>query len=138
MSDVFDVFSQHGAGTVVLSRMLNLRPGGALPAPGIDVGVVNVPAPGETLCGDGWHQMPGERGISLLVADGLGHGPFAHDAARCAIEVCRHNQGRAPAELMAALHVAARRCTKCPLAEAAVTELARDGVWLVPSLACAT
>ena len=108
MSDVFDVFSRHGAGTAVLSRMLNLRPGGPANGNGLEVGVVNAPAPGERLCGDGWHQMRGERGTSFLMVDGLGHGPSAHDAARCAIEVCKQNAGRSPTELMTAMHSALR------------------------------
>jgi anti-sigma regulatory factor (Ser/Thr protein kinase) len=120
MSDVFDVFSRHGGGTAVLSQMLNLRPGGPTEGNGLEVGVVNVPAPGERLCGDGWHQMRGERGTSFLTVDGLGHGPAAHDAARCAIEVCKHNEGRSPTELMTAIH-AALRSTRG--AAAAIAEL---------------
>lgn len=126
MSDVFDVFSRAGMGTAVLSRMHNLKPGDPLPSNGVEVGVVNVAAPGERLCGDGWYQMQGERGPSFLVVDGLGHGPPAHDAARCAIEVCRHNPGAPPTQLMAALHTALRSTRGAAVAVAEIDENARQ------------
>jgi anti-sigma regulatory factor (Ser/Thr protein kinase) len=107
MSDLFDVFSRPGAGTVVVTQMLNLRGNSAPPGP-LEIGVVNVAAPGERQSGDGWHLFRGERGPSLLLADGLGHGGPAHDAARCAIEVCRHNEGSGPTALMTAMHAAMR------------------------------
>jgi anti-sigma regulatory factor (Ser/Thr protein kinase) len=125
MSDVFDVFSRRGAGTVVLSRMLNLRDGAPANGNGLEIGIVNAPAPGERLCGDGWHQLRGERGTSFLVVDGLGHGPSAHDAARCAIEVCKQNEGRSPTELMTAMHAALRSTRGAAVAVAELDDAAR-------------
>jgi anti-sigma regulatory factor (Ser/Thr protein kinase) len=122
MSDVFDLFTAHGGGTAVVSRMLNLRPGGPTSAPGLDVGSVNVAAPGERLSGDGCHQMRGERGPSFVLVDGLGHGPSAHDAARCAVEVCRTNEGGSPTELMTLMHAALRSTRGAAVAVAEIDD----------------
>jgi serine/threonine protein phosphatase PrpC len=47
-------------------------------------GVVQVNAPNEEMCGDSWRIA--ERGdvCAVLIADGLGHGPLAADAAEAA------------------------------------------------------
>jgi anti-sigma regulatory factor (Ser/Thr protein kinase) len=74
----FDVYSLAGHGTVVLARV-----GAALPDA---FGAVCIPRDGEDSCGDAWC-LAREDGThwSLAVVDGLGHGPLAADAARCAV-----------------------------------------------------
>ena len=55
--------------------------------PRFDVGAVHVSKAGEDVCGDdwGWRQRDGR--LTLFVADGLGHGLHAHEAAVAAIRV---------------------------------------------------
>ena len=50
-----------------------------------EIGVLNVPYPGEEICGDAWScdLSPG-RG-RIILADGLGHGVFAAEAANTAV-----------------------------------------------------
>jgi anti-sigma regulatory factor (Ser/Thr protein kinase) len=79
LSDEFDVFSTEGRGTVVLSR---LRRGGGGPTPVFLPG-----APGETVCGDSWRIVDDGQQLAVLVADGLGHGPLASEAADLAAAV---------------------------------------------------
>lgn len=89
LSEAFDIHSQPGRGTVVLARLF-LRPAAgapqaAGPAP-VRWGVIAYPAPGETVCGDGWAVTTTAAAVSFLVTDGLGHGP---EAARASASVCR-------------------------------------------------
>lgn len=73
-SSEFDLHSQPGAGTVVMSRV------GALPA--LRFGVVCVPLRGEQGCGDSWMLAHGASGTACCVVDGLGHGVLAAESAQ--------------------------------------------------------
>ena len=97
LADLFDIYSQPGEGTVVLARF------------GADAhrfGVVSVPLEGEIDCGDGWHVESGSEGTAVLVVDGLGHGTFAAEAARVAIETFAAMAFSAPHDIMTRAHAA--------------------------------
>ena len=49
--------------------------------------MVNLCAPGEQVSGDAWHCAVQDGRASLMVADGLGHGPLAAEAAQAAVAV---------------------------------------------------
>lgn len=86
LADDFDLHSAVPQGTAVLARV---RAGRAarVGTHAICAGGVSTCAPGEAVCGDGWTlALDGERG-SVLVADGLGHGPDAAEAAQAAVDV---------------------------------------------------
>jgi anti-sigma regulatory factor (Ser/Thr protein kinase) len=91
LADDFDIHSAVPDGTVSVARVREARvrstPAGATRAePMLEVGALCLPAPGESVCGDGWAvAADGERTI-VLMADGLGHGPEAARASRAAIE----------------------------------------------------
>lgn len=73
LSDHFDIYSQPAKGTVVFAQFR------VLPAQGpLISAALCTPYPGETLCGDSW----AVRDNRILVCDGLGHGPAAHEASR--------------------------------------------------------
>jgi anti-sigma regulatory factor (Ser/Thr protein kinase) len=85
LSHQIDVASWPGLGTAVLSRLKQGQPNGepiAVPR----TGAVSVPKPGEQVCGDSWSVSCGPEGPTLLLVDGLGHGP---DAAEAAVEAVR-------------------------------------------------
>lgn len=82
LSNEFDAYSTIGKGTVVVSR---LWPEGTTSEPPFVVGAVATPAPGETVCGDAWSVLQQDGSLAVIVADGLGHGPLARDAADRAI-----------------------------------------------------
>lgn len=88
LSDEFDAFSTEGRGTVVLSR---LRRGQGGQPPAFRFGAVAVAAPGETVCGDAWRVVDDGQQLAVLVADGLGHGPLAAEAADLAASVFEHD-----------------------------------------------
>ena len=85
MSTEFDIYSVPGAGTIVLARV------GAHCAEPIERGyqwaAISAPAPNEMVCGDAWRVLERHGEIALLVADGLGHGPLAAEAADRAADV---------------------------------------------------
>jgi anti-sigma regulatory factor (Ser/Thr protein kinase) len=86
LSSEFDMYSGP-SGTVVFARLAPAGPGRVIPGatPGLKWGAVSVPAPGETVCGDAWRLRQADGSAAVLVADGLGHGPFAAEAAQVAV-----------------------------------------------------
>ena len=110
LSDDFAIYSQPGAGTTVRMFVHNdTPPGPSTDGPGaIDSSGIGVPYPGEEVCGDGWTVLADERGLTICVVDGLGHGPDAHHAARVGIDVIHLHSGRAPTDLLERMHAAMR------------------------------
>ncbi len=92
LADEFDIYSHPGEGTVVMARF------GA--TGGLSYGAVNIALEGELESGDAWAIEHGPEGISVIVADGLGHGTFAAEAARTAISVFRETPFAAPQDLL--------------------------------------
>ena len=88
----FDIYSNPGEGTVVMARF---GKAGAL-----RYGAISIPLDGEYECGDGWHIVSGPDGIAVLVVDGLGHGTYAAEAARTAIESFNDAPFAAPQDVM--------------------------------------
>ena len=78
LASEFDLYSEPGDGTVVMARI------GA--SPNTRYGAVCVTMPGEVECGDAWQVASNGHEIALIVADGLGHGSFAAQAARAAVD----------------------------------------------------
>lgn len=105
-SSEFGIWSSEGAGTAVYA--------GFWPADapwhstGLAVGAVCVPVEGETECGDAWAFHGGPERSILMVADGLGHGPLAHDAAEAAVAAFHAGVQRGPADLLTDIHAALR------------------------------
>ncbi|MCX5540910.1 SpoIIE family protein phosphatase [Paraburkholderia sp. CNPSo 3076] len=117
LSNQFAIYSQPGAGTVL--RVLVQKSGGnaaraAFTRP--EIGGVCVPHPGEEVCGDGWQAQVDQSGLTLALADGLGHGAEAHVAAVAALDVLRRRAGLAPAALMELSHAALRHTRGAALA----------------------
>jgi anti-sigma regulatory factor (Ser/Thr protein kinase) len=108
-ASAFDIYSRRGAGTAVLARLVD-RMGG--PGSGrhhrMDVGGLSVAMPGEDACGDVWDEESGGNGTTILVADGLGHGPGAAEAAMASVTAFRSLRGRGPAIRLEAIHAALR------------------------------
>jgi anti-sigma regulatory factor (Ser/Thr protein kinase) len=115
LATLWDLYSVPGQGTALLARVVR-RAGpvsaGRLSHPAslasLAVGVVCVPYPGETVCGDAWMVIQQAECCLVLVVDGLGHGPAAADAAHAVVQACQQHRTRTPEELLAAAHVAAQ------------------------------
>jgi anti-sigma regulatory factor (Ser/Thr protein kinase) len=102
-SSLFEVFTQPGRGTAILSRIWH----GEAPASAIELGALCVAKPGETECGDVWIFEPRRGGGRIVVADGLGHGPLARDAALAAVGATAGRLG-GPSRVLEDAHAAAR------------------------------
>ena len=108
LSDFLDVHSNRG-GTVIVSRLWREDPGRVPRAAGrYDVGAVHVAKTGEDVCGDAWAWRMRDGRLSILVADGLGHGLHAHDAAELAVRTFAQHHERAPAQVIESVHAALR------------------------------
>lgn len=103
LSPFFDIYSQSGHGTA-----LRVEIGGTLVTPTTDhdfeLGAICLPKKGEEVAGDGWLlELSGDYRTVLLV-DGLGHGPNAARAARAATDAFAAHPAATPAVLMQICH----------------------------------
>ncbi len=105
LSQELDIYSRPGQGTAILAR---LQPAGPEPPDEALWGAVSIAKAGEEVCGDAWSVQPQAGALRLLVADGLGHGPLAADAANAAVRAFADHHVRAPSACIEHIHVALR------------------------------
>jgi len=100
------IYSIPNAGTILFARVFRESKGSGEDVEDLAIGAVSIPLPGETLCGDAWSAsyVPG-RSI-YLVADGLGHGTFAAEAAQEAVRVFNQTAKRTPEFILKEIHSA--------------------------------
>ena len=103
LADRFDVHSIEGKGTVLLARCF-ARTGSAPLEVRAEHGAVCVAYPGEEVTGDGWSVAHYLRSTSVLVVDGLGHGPQAAEAAQAALRSFEEHETREPTLMLQAIH----------------------------------
>lgn len=105
LSDAFDIVSRPGSGTGVLARLSGGRAlVGAAPETLARFGAVTVPLKGETANGDAYAVRERDDGWTVIVADGLGHGPEAARASEEALRLFRHHHDRPPGAILSAIH----------------------------------
>jgi hypothetical protein len=75
-------------------------------APGVRAGGVNIPFAGADFSGDAWAWVRSGDRLTLMLADGLGHGSEAARASTTAAEELRHWARLPPAECLPKLHAA--------------------------------
>lgn len=97
------VLSAPATGTVLAAQVWS-RPPQDGAAGRADVFAVSVPVKGEACCGDAWAARTTECRTVILVADGLGHGPAAADAARGAVRAFEAHWQEGPAEILRRAH----------------------------------
>lgn len=112
ISDDFDLHSTPGRGTVAVARI------GGLPRPTppeddrralrLRAGGINVPLAEADCSGDAWHWARSDTHLTLLLADGLGHGPEAARASIAATGELRTSAHLPPADLLRRLDTALR------------------------------
>jgi anti-sigma regulatory factor (Ser/Thr protein kinase) len=107
-SHVLDIYSSKGHGSAILARVYRGDPAGAPPKRTPSTGVVCLPIVGEEACGDAWSVKRTSAGLSLIVVDGLGHGPLAATASHAAVTVFEASDGAPSADMMQRLHNALR------------------------------
>jgi len=101
LAQVFDAYA-NPRGTAILAR---LYPRGSV-AKDIRYGVSQHSLHDDPHCGDAWHLAIEAGGFSVMVADGLGHGEYAEQAARAGEGVFAQNAFLDSTVLMNDLHIA--------------------------------
>jgi anti-sigma regulatory factor (Ser/Thr protein kinase) len=110
LSDYFDLYSQKGWGTIVLSRIYKNTPEGSAHSPNqVEIRPVIVAKPGEKTSGDGYYVKHTDHHTKLLVADGLGHGPHANFAVNEAVSAFKSCPYHSPVEILRYLHTAIKK-----------------------------
>jgi anti-sigma regulatory factor (Ser/Thr protein kinase) len=102
-SQFVDIASWPGSGAAVMAR---LTPG-QLEEPATDttrIGAVSVAKPGEDVCGDAWGVSVAGEETTVMVADGLGHGPDAAEAAVEAVRLFHRFSGHRAPTLLEYIH----------------------------------
>lgn len=112
LADELDIWSAPGLGMVLRvvlwadGRITAI--GGETAVEPIEYGAINLPLHGETLCGDAWCCGYAQDEFTVLVVDGLGHGPLANSAAIAAIDTFARLGPSTLLEIVAAAHDALR------------------------------
>jgi anti-sigma regulatory factor (Ser/Thr protein kinase) len=119
-ADQFEIYTQP-TGTVVAARLWRKAPDPRASHGPYEVGAVHVAKNGEDVCGDDWAWRMRDARLSIFVADGLGHGLSAHDAAAAATRAFAAGHERRPGQLVEDVHAALR-----PTRGAAVASLSVD------------
>ncbi|HZP47574.1 MAG TPA: ATP-binding SpoIIE family protein phosphatase [Vicinamibacterales bacterium] len=101
LSEEFDI-ATGPRGTIVLSRVhAGRRAAAATP---FVVGAVSVAVACEEPCGDSWAVRRHGRLVNALVVDGLGHGVFAAEAARAAVDTWTSDRFPGIPDALAGIH----------------------------------
>jgi anti-sigma regulatory factor (Ser/Thr protein kinase) len=107
MSKQSDFYTAAGKGTVVLARWWRSQ-NGKKPTAERRIGALNVSKPGEDVCGDSWGLAQTDQGLTILMADGLGHGLEARLASSEAVRQLYENLDLPPKALLTLVHQALR------------------------------
>ena len=105
LSSAFDLFS-NDKGTVIVASLLQ---GEKVSRSELEIGSLVAPYPGEIMSGDrvSWRQEA-QRTV-VMVADGLGHGPLAADAADEAAAIFQQYAPEPPGEILGRIHDALKK-----------------------------
>ena len=82
LSDVFQLYSQKGWGTILLVRVFEKERPLALKKAVSEIRSIVFPKPGEEKSGDGFVYKVEKDTVKMFLGDGLGHGPEAAEAVR--------------------------------------------------------
>ncbi|MGC2659667.1 MAG: ATP-binding SpoIIE family protein phosphatase [Bryobacteraceae bacterium] len=119
LSDEFDVYSEPGKGTVLVARMSGSH------QPATTVGAVLKPIASEDVSGDDWAVAQQDGIMTLIVADGLGHGVDASRASAEAIATFRQARDLTPLSVLRQIHGALRSTRGAAVAVARIDIEAR-------------
>jgi anti-sigma regulatory factor (Ser/Thr protein kinase) len=118
-SDFFQIYSQP-SGTVAVAQLWSEPRRPLARQPLYEIGGILVSHPGEEICGDAWGWTMRDDRFAIMVADGLGHGLSAHDAADRAIEVFYRIHEQSPSQVIGDVHAALRSTRGAAVAMVAV------------------
>ena len=131
-NELFDIYSGPSQGTVIVSRIsmgVGAAQAGAGRPPAFRCAGIVTAIAGEEVSGDAWSGVQGPDGMALMLADGLGHGPDASEAAQTAVKAFMDNATHTPTSLMEKLHVRLRSTRGAAVALAQVNAATGDIVF---------
>jgi anti-sigma regulatory factor (Ser/Thr protein kinase) len=106
LAGTFQIYSSPGSGTAVFARVLRTAQDVESEAQSYGMSSISLPITGESICGDAW-SVEYRPGRSLyIVADGLGHGPIAAEAAQEAVRVFHQAANQTPEQILGEIHSA--------------------------------
>jgi anti-sigma regulatory factor (Ser/Thr protein kinase) len=108
LSDVFELYSQIGWGTIALSRVYN-EPDKIDTKNRLTISPIVVFKPGEVTSGDGFVYKKNDKYIKMMLADGLGHGPEANHAVNEAAAAFKVFPDYSPSETIRFIHQAIKK-----------------------------
>ena len=130
LSQEFDLYTAPGKGTVLMTVVWGPNASSAVPAhPNWQIGAVCLPLASEQVCGDAWNVVCEGHELSLMVADGLGHGPLAARASERASTLLEHDTPGLPplpAPFIELAHGALRATRGAALAVAHIDSARRE------------
>jgi anti-sigma regulatory factor (Ser/Thr protein kinase) len=115
----WDIYSMQGRGTALYMQLLPSATSVSVSAK-LNVGVVCVPKAGEEVCGDAWAIVHQADYSLVMVADGLGHGPQAAEAANTAARLLYAHPTESPVALLERMHNSLRHTRGAAIAIAEV------------------
>jgi anti-sigma regulatory factor (Ser/Thr protein kinase) len=104
LAGTFQVYSSSGNGTAIFARVL--RTAHDTESDSYDMSSISIPITGETVCGDAWSAERSPGRSLYIVADGLGHGPSAAEAAAEAVRVFHLVSQFEPDRILSEIHSA--------------------------------
>jgi anti-sigma regulatory factor (Ser/Thr protein kinase) len=124
LADEFDIYTGLGNGTVLCAALWS-APDVTHASPW-QTGVVCLPLPGEDVCGDAWAVSADPTVATVMVADGLGHGPDAARASEAAAATLAQHPDLPPGETLRVAHGALRATRGAAVATARVDTIAEE------------
>lgn len=125
LASVFDIHSVPGRGTAVLVRLRDRRVPRPEPSK-FDTGAAWTAAPGELVCGDACAVLVSGSNAWAFMADGLGHGAAASDAAAQAVTAFQSGTEWPVAARLERVHLALRATRGAAIAAARIDSSAQD------------
>ncbi|HEY4347161.1 MAG TPA: SpoIIE family protein phosphatase [Gaiellaceae bacterium] len=123
LSDSFEIYSQAGGGTVVVSRLW--REARHETKPVFAAGLCGM-MEGESVSGDDFSIIERDGRTRIVLADGLGHGPGAEEASHAAIETFERAGAIPVGEVIASMHGALRSTRGAAVAVAEIDPAQRS------------
>jgi anti-sigma regulatory factor (Ser/Thr protein kinase) len=124
LAQVSDIFS-NSRGTAVFARVEETSDRAGL----LDVAGFTIPIDGERVCGDGMAWVESRDRFAVILADGLGHGPLAAEAANEAAKIFRAHSTLPPGQILARVHDALKKTRGAAVAIAEIRPLSGTVVY---------
>lgn len=103
LADQFDIYTAAGQGTVICLSFWS-KPDADF-ASFFDIGLICLPLAGESISGDAWATGCDGEKLTVLLADGLGHGPLAATASEAACMTLVNRPATSAAEVLRHAHL---------------------------------